>query len=83
MTAVLWNDNIDVNYRVAISISNSTTLAPLAVNLGLQERNIENAAIVGLKDKMVLGYREDDVFLSIVYQVRFTTIHNYWIYLEG
>jgi len=75
VTAVTWNDdNNGGKYQIAYSLFNSTTMVPFVVNFGSQERNTENPSVAALSDRCVFVYSEDDIFLSVVYEVRFTIV---------
>ncbi len=75
LTAVVWNDNNNGgNYQIAYSLFNSTSLENIVVNFGSQQRNTEYPAVAALSDRLVLVYAEDDIFLSVIYEVRFTIV---------
>jgi hypothetical protein len=78
VTAVVWNDDNngggDKNYQIAYSLFNSTTMQSFMVNFGSQQRQTEFPATAALNDRFVLVYSRDDIFLSVIYEVRFTII---------
>jgi hypothetical protein len=76
ITAVVWNDKADGNYQ-AYSLFNSTTMDDLGVNFMGPQRQTNNPVVAALEDRLVIVYGEDDVFLSVIYEVRFSIIQHY------
>ncbi len=74
---MVWNDNNNGGqnlYQIAYALFDSNTLETIIVNFGSQERQTEYPAVVALNDRFVLVYAEDDIFLSVIYEVRFTIV---------
>jgi hypothetical protein len=76
ITAVVWNDNADGNYQVAYSLFNATTMDNIDADFVGPQRQTNNPVVAALGDRLVIVYSEDDIFLSVVYEVRFTIIQH-------